>query len=92
MVLGVQWMIELGTVKTNYKELTMEFTYGGKDVKLQGECMLTTTPIRGKAINKLVVADEVIEFYQLQTIINSEGMNGKELAVPDSIEKLLLQY
>lgn len=34
VVLGVQWLIELGTIKTNYQELIMEFSYKGKDVKL----------------------------------------------------------
>lgn len=44
VVLGVQWLIELGTTMTNYKDLTMQFTYGGKEVKLQAESIMSDTP------------------------------------------------
>lgn len=52
VVLGVQRVIDLGTVKTNYKDLTKEFSYGGKEVKLQGGNILINTSIRRKKINK----------------------------------------
>ena len=36
MVLGVQWLSQLGTVKWNFKKLQMEFTYVGKVHTLSG--------------------------------------------------------
>lgn len=65
-MLGVQWLIELGTILTNYKDLTMQFCYVGKKVKLQGENMLIPTPLKGKTLNKMMTADTVSGFYQLQ--------------------------
>ena len=36
MVLGVQWLSTLGTVKWNFKDLKMEFDYKGKIHVLRG--------------------------------------------------------
>ena len=37
VILGVQWLQELGDVTKNYKELTMRFELGDKQIFLQGE-------------------------------------------------------
>lgn len=37
VVLGVQWLIQLGTIKTNYQDLSMEFSWEGEDVMLKGD-------------------------------------------------------
>ena len=36
MVLGIQWFEQLGTVACNWRQLTMEFTWGNQSHKLQG--------------------------------------------------------
>ncbi|XP_075095483.1 uncharacterized protein LOC142173741 [Nicotiana tabacum] len=36
MVLGVQWLFELGDIKFNYRKLSLEFEYQGKMLKVQG--------------------------------------------------------
>lgn len=59
VVLGVQWLVELGTIKTNYKELTMEFLHEGKEVKLKGEHILNSTPFKGKKFNKLATNEGI---------------------------------
>lgn len=59
IVLGVQWLIELGTIMTNYKELTMQFSLGGKEIKIQGPNMLASTPLRGKTLNKLIMTNSI---------------------------------
>lgn len=51
IVLVVQWLIELGTIMTNYKDLTMQFTYGVKEIKIQGENILTPNPLKSKSMN-----------------------------------------
>lgn len=67
VVLGVQWMIELETIKTNYKELTMEFQWGGKEVTLKGDSILIETPYRGRKLNKLAMMEGVCELYRLSS-------------------------
>lgn len=83
IVLGVQWMIELGTIKTNYRDLTMQFNYQGKEVVLQGENMLAPIPLKGKKLNKMMMVDAVAGFYQLQTF--EELGNQSLTSVPASI-------
>lgn len=51
IVLGVQWLIELGNIMKNYKEITMQFHYWGEEVKIQGESMLASTPLRENKIS-----------------------------------------
>lgn len=36
MVLGVQWLQSLGTVNSNFKNLTMKFSVMGQIITLQG--------------------------------------------------------
>lgn len=36
MVLGIQWLSTLGTIKWNFKEMKMEFSFGGKAHILRG--------------------------------------------------------
>ncbi|KAF7843550.1 ankyrin repeat-containing protein [Senna tora] len=45
VVLGVQWLAELGNIVINRKELTMIFQLHGQEVKLQGDSILRETPI-----------------------------------------------
>ncbi|GJS94714.1 putative mitochondrial protein [Tanacetum coccineum] len=37
MVLGIQWLATLGDIKCNFKELRMEFKYGGNEYQQKGQ-------------------------------------------------------
>ena len=37
MVLGIQWLFELGPVLWDFKELTMEFSVGDQNFALKGD-------------------------------------------------------
>lgn len=37
IVLGIQWLETLGSVTTNYKTMSMEFCYKGKQIQFQGD-------------------------------------------------------
>lgn len=65
IVLGIQWLETLGVVKTNYKELTMEFELLGKTIRIQGDSQVTETAISGKGLRRLVARQEVAYFCQL---------------------------
>lgn len=72
IVLGVQWLLQLGIIKTNYKYLTMQFSFREKEIKLQGEHMLFEVPLKGKNILKLFTTDTHNGFFQLQTVSRVE--------------------
>lgn len=59
IVLGVQWLIELGTVMTICKDLIMQFSYKRKDIRIQGENILTPIPLKSKNLNKMMVANSI---------------------------------
>ena len=44
-VLGVQWLEKLGKIITDHKALTMEFTYKGQPIKLEGAQNIQPTPL-----------------------------------------------
>lgn len=92
IVLGVQWLIELGTIKTNYQELTMEFCYKGADVKLQGENILNSTSFKGKKLGKLANSENLSEFYQLNTVYHTAQENVGEKELPYHVTELVLEY
>lgn len=52
VVLGVQWLIELGLIITDYRELTMQFNYGGQKVRLQGEDIMSPIPLKRKKLTR----------------------------------------
>lgn len=90
IVLGIQWLIELGTIKTNYKDLTMQFSYQGDEVILQGESMLAPIPLKGKSLNKMMMADAVAGFYQLQSF--GESYSQPLTSNSDSITAIINQF
>lgn len=66
VVLGIQWMETLGEIKTNYKELTMEFKLLGKMIRLQGNPQIAESAISGNGLRRLVTRREVAYFCQLE--------------------------
>lgn len=52
-VLGVQWLETLGSIETNYKELTMAFTKDGQRYKLQGLRRSELEALNNKQIQNL---------------------------------------
>lgn len=90
IVLGVQWLIELGTIMTYYRDLTMQFSYGGKEIKIQGENILGPNPLKSKSLNKMMMADSITEFHQLQVV--NELVNQLNSSTPDANKTVLQQF
>ncbi|XLR59819.1 hypothetical protein S83_010491 [Arachis hypogaea] len=72
IVLGVQWLMQLGDVTMNYLNLTMEFVVGGQTVKLQGERLFQPGAIGGRTLNKMVTADVIASFIHLRVLEPNE--------------------
>lgn len=60
MVLGVQWLEQLGPVTFDYKDLTMDFVYQGKAMQLQGKQKLGIPSL------KLVIVDSLANQFKGQ--------------------------
>ncbi|XP_016172540.1 uncharacterized protein LOC107614929 [Arachis ipaensis] len=68
IVLGAQWLMQLGDVTMNYLNLTIEFVVGGHTVKLQGERLFQPGAIGGRTLNKMVTADVIASFLHLRVL------------------------
>lgn len=68
----------------------MQFCYRGKEVKLRGESMITSTPLKGRKLNKLMLANTVSEFYHLQVLEERDRQSQSNL--PEAIKNLLEQH
>ncbi|GKC89619.1 hypothetical protein Tco_1150268, partial [Tanacetum coccineum] len=54
LVIWVQWLSTLGTIQWNFKELRMQFDYGGQKVVLRGTHQAELAWLTGKKLSKLV--------------------------------------
>lgn len=88
MVLGVQWLQELGVVAQDFAVLSMEFTWQGKRVELRGDSFLGTRQITFNRLQSLVMAGEAMEMYELYPLQKSEGQNAgvdNEFLLPEDL-------
>lgn len=65
LVLGVQWLETLGTFKSNYRELMLEFEQGETVITLRGTPHLADLAILGGNLRRLVTRREVAYFCHL---------------------------
>ena len=91
IVLGVQWMMKLGEIRTNYQHLTMQFEWNGTNVKLQGERLLKPRALNEKALQKMVASDAVASFFHLRVL--EEDMNSVEYQLqPTEVQEILNRF
>jgi Reverse transcriptase (RNA-dependent DNA polymerase)/RNase H-like domain found in reverse transcriptase/Integrase zinc binding domain/Retroviral aspartyl protease len=67
LVLGVQWLEILGPILTDWSQLTMEFTYKGNSIHLQGNASLQAQAISPAALHKLIATDGLGSSYMCLT-------------------------
>nr|GMD14187.1 Transposon Ty3-G Gag-Pol polyprotein [Ipomoea batatas] len=65
VVLGVQWLQELGKITHDYSKLTMEFSWQGQNIFLQGDQPMLPTQISFHHLQALFSENEVLEGYEL---------------------------
>ena len=93
LVLGIQWLAQLGPILWDFKNLRMEFSWNGKKMVL---CRATTGPLKlvstlqmGKdLLHVLTVAITQIFSMQLEAtyVMNKETIIGE---MPDQLQKPL---
>jgi hypothetical protein len=54
MMLGIQWLVMLGDIVSNYKELWMSFNWQGKKMLLKGNDLAHLQSIRFEQLNSLL--------------------------------------
>ena len=79
VVLGVQWMMGLGTIRTNYRHLTMAFEWKGEQVTIQGERLLKPGGINNRALQKMVTDYVVASFFHLRIVEDVEQTITEEV-------------
>lgn len=65
VVLGVQWLETLGVVKTDYKQLTLEFDCGDTVVKLKGNAQIADAELSKQWLRRMVARKEVAYYCHL---------------------------
>lgn len=96
MVLGTQWLSNLGTVSWDFKNLVMEFDYGSNHHVLKGEVPKKVFSVLGQKNEKMVLHSLQLYLlrlfpvdYEDSTILN---LSTEVEEVPDCIEELLGQF
>ncbi|KAF7831755.1 Transposon Ty3-G Gag-Pol polyprotein [Senna tora] len=90
VVLGVQWLAELGEVMINHKELTLTFQSSEGVTKLHGEKLLAIEPINSKVVKKMVEANNISCLFSMQVI--SEVPPTPQPDLPAPIQQLLQDF
>lgn len=72
IVLGVHWLQGLGLVTQNFAHPTMEFTWKGKKIKLEGETSLRLGKFSFHQLHALVHQDEIHRLYGLLQLNKEE--------------------
>ncbi|XP_077233660.1 uncharacterized protein LOC143875969 [Tasmannia lanceolata] len=100
VVLGIQWLAELGSIVTNYKLSTMEFQWKGQPIKLVGEAELNPSPFTASHFKSLTKTNSIASCFTLICLnenptsppsLQSQPME-KQVSLPAPISDLLHQF
>ncbi|XP_061370333.1 uncharacterized protein LOC133313043 [Gastrolobium bilobum] len=88
MVLGVQWLQILGPIVLDYTHFTMQFSWQGETIKLQGD--KHTGPISLNQFRKIQHTGQIASLYQLTLLSSSSPKEEPAIAPP--VQKLLEEF
>lgn len=69
IILGVQWLQELGDVTKNYRSLTMKFEWDNKPIKLQGDGA-DLRPVSYHSLFSLIAREPEAEFFEIFPVVS----------------------
>lgn len=90
MILGVQWLAQLGNVISNYSQMTMSFFHHNRQVTLQGNSRIEVTQLHSKDFCKLLDSSASAGFYTLQRL--DEHHTPAMATLPPLLQTVLDQY
>ncbi|XP_031120513.1 uncharacterized protein LOC116023654 [Ipomoea triloba] len=93
VVLGVQWLQQLGKVAHDYANLTMEFKWHGRDVTLTGIQSLSPRQVSFTQLQALMDTDDAVELYELYMLPTQDATTPDEepIKFPDHLNPEILQ-
>ena len=85
LVLGVQWLQELGPITIDYSELTMKFSHMGNAICLHGDQSPTSSQISHHQLKRLLEVDAVATCFQLLAQKDTSPTNFTNNSLIDSV-------
>lgn len=98
IVLGAQWLKQLGQILMNYQNLTMKFPIGPDSIELRGDTGSLPTPITYTNYKKLLLGDQAAQFLSLGAFGPYSSQTDHPFPHPNlthsdpKIQQLLLQF
>lgn len=96
VLFGIQWLVTLGDIRWNFKQLKMEFQIGGKKVSLSGNQPGGTRVIDNQKMDKLlhrsVDLSMILVSHAQHMSPNSTVLQLQQVKAPDDLQNLLNQY
>jgi len=90
MVLGVQWLAQLGNVVSNYNRLTMSFFHGGRQVTLQGNPKVEVSALPCSEFRKLVNSEAAAGLFAIQCTL--PGAPSPAETVPKALAPIISRF
>ncbi|GJZ44771.1 ty3-gypsy retrotransposon protein [Tanacetum coccineum] len=84
IVLGVDWLAQLGPILFDYKDLWLEFDYKGKRLKLKGLQTPSLHQITMNQFRKLAQSDSIVSYFHLTMEAHSTTRDSPIHSKPDS--------
>ncbi|XP_020105551.1 uncharacterized protein LOC109722075 [Ananas comosus] len=85
MVLGVQWLKQLGPILWDFSKLRMEFQFQGQKIVLRGSSGPSLKIIEGKQLKKMVLDDTALSAVHLCSI-HATPQEGNHIATSEDAE------
>ncbi|OMO81582.1 Aspartic peptidase [Corchorus olitorius] len=91
IILGIQWLSQLGPVLADFADLTLTFLHEGSLITLAGQPKIKPTVASYQQVKRLAQSDG-IEMAQLLTLSAADNASSQSSSIHPQIQALLQQY